>query len=100
MSQIVLQQMTGPASAAGTALATQNPTETGTWTEVPAVTAAIPPGGAMLRATADTATFRVAIVTNGRALPPTPPHNGYLVPLGATYSEVISPDTRVFVRTP
>ncbi len=99
MSQIVLAQMTGPASAGGTALASETPTETGTWTEVPNISAAIPPGGAVLRATANSATFRVAIVENGLSPPPTPPHNGLVVQLGATHTEVIPPGSRVFTRT-
>lgn len=99
MSQVRLTQTTGPATSAGAALASPNPTETGTWTEVAGVTAAIPSGGALLTVTANTAPIRVAVISNGTAAPPTPPHNGHPLALGAVYSEVISPGTRVFTRT-
>lgn len=99
MSQVTLLKSDGPASAAGTVLATQTPTETATWTEVPTISAAIPPGGALLRVVANTAAMRVALITNGRDLPSVPPHNGHLLALGATRTELVDPGTRVFTRT-
>lgn len=99
MSQVTLSQTHGPASAAGTVLASQTPTETSTWTEVPTISAAIPPGGAMLRVVANSAPMQVAIITNGRDLPSVPPHNGHRLALGATRTELVDPGTRVFTRT-
>lgn len=99
MSQVRLRQVTGPATAAGTALATENPTETGTWTEVPNVTAAIPTGGAILEVTANSASMRVAVIQNGKAPPPTSPHNGVIVKLGDTFKDEVSFETRVFTKT-
>jgi hypothetical protein len=99
MSQVRLRQVTGPATAAGTALATVNPTETGTWTEVAGLTAAIPTGGAIVEVTADTAAMRVAVIDNGRSPPPLPPHNGLIVELGATFRMDVNFDDRVFTKT-
>jgi hypothetical protein len=99
MSQVDLLKHDGPASAAGTLLATQTPTETGTWTEVPAITAAIPAGGALLRVVAASAAMRVAVISNGSAVPPLPPHNGHPLALGAEWEDDIAPGTRVFTRT-
>jgi hypothetical protein len=99
MSQVTLLKSDGPAGSAGTSLAAETPTETGTWTEVPNITAAIPVGGALLRVVANSAAMRVAVLSNGRAVPPTPPHNGLALALGATHTRVIDPSTRVFTRT-
>jgi hypothetical protein len=99
MSQVRLRQVTGPAPSAGTALATVNPTETGTWTEVAGLTAAIPTGGAIVEVTADTASMRVAVIDNGKAPPPLSPHNGLIVELGATLREDLNFEARVFTKT-
>jgi hypothetical protein len=99
MSQVTLSKSDGPATSAGTSLASETPTETSTWTEVPNISAAIPAGGALLRVVANSAAMRVAIITNGRDLPTVPPHNGHALALGATRTELVDPGTRVFTRT-
>lgn len=99
MSQVDLLKFDGPATSAGTVLATQTPTETGTWTEVPTITAAIPAGGAIIRVVANSAAMRVAVISNGLSPPTVPPHNGHPLALGAKWEDEIEPGARVFTRT-
>jgi hypothetical protein len=95
MSQIRLLQVTGPATAAGTVLATQNPTEGAAWAEVTGL-GTIPPGGAMLEVTANAGTFRFAVMSPGFAS--APPHSGQIVQNGAVWRQPIPAGSRVWTR--
>ncbi len=99
MSQIRLLQSTGPASQAGTVLASQSPTETAAWVEVPAVTAAIPSGGAQIEVTANTGAVRVYVLPSS-ANPTNPLNNGHLIAAGAVYRDALTAGSRVFTKLP
>ncbi|MBA3909455.1 MAG: hypothetical protein C0524_06095 [Rhodobacter sp.] len=96
MSQIRLLQVHGPASAAGTVLGTQNPTETGTWAEVTGL-GTIPPGGAMLDISANAGAIRFAVMPPNTIATP-PPHNGEIVQNGAARRQHIPTGSRVWTR--
>ncbi|MDP2800806.1 MAG: hypothetical protein Q8O26_02885 [Phreatobacter sp.] len=99
MSQVRLLQSTGPASAAGTVLTSQTPTETAAWVEVPAVTAAIPSGGAQIEITANAGAMRVAILRPGHNIT-NPLNNGHLIASGAVYRDALAAGSRVFIKLP
>lgn len=81
MSTVRLLQVTGPASAAGTVLGSQTPTEGASWAEVTGL-GTIPSGGAIAEFTADGGVpIRIAV------MPPSenaviPPHNGDIIKTG------------------
>lgn len=95
MSQVRTLQVTGPASAAGTVLSTQNPTEGASWAEVTPLT--IPTGGALLDVNANSAAIRVAIMPPSDAAV-IPPHNGDIVLLAAPYQEHVPFGSRVWTK--
>lgn len=77
MSQVRTLQVTGPGSAAGTVLSTQNPTEGAAWAEVTPLTT--PTGGAMLDVLANGGSaIRLAIMPPSDT-PVIPPHNGFII---------------------
>ena len=93
MSQIRLLQVHGSASAAGTVLATQNPTEGAAWAEVTGL-GTIPSGGAMLDVLANAGAFRFAVMP-----PPhtsAPPHNGEILQNGESRRQHIPTGARVW----
>ena len=96
MSQIRLLQVHGPASAAGTVLATQNPTEGASWAEVVGL-GTIPSGGAMLEVSANAGAMRFAVMPPSEN-PVIPPHNGELLQNGATRRQHIPPGSRIWTR--
>lgn len=96
MSIVRLLQVTGPASAAGTVLGTQSPTEGATWAEVTGL-GTIPPGGAVLDVNANTAAIRLAV------MPPSdtavlPPHNGDIILLAAPYQKHVPVGSRIWTK--
>ena len=96
MSQIRLLQTTGPATSAGTAMATQNPTEGAAWSEVTGL-GTIPPGGALLDVLANGgAAIRVAVMPPPHST--APPHNGDVVHNAASYQKHIPTGARVWTR--
>jgi hypothetical protein len=99
MSQVRLLQSTGPASMAGTVLASQTPTESAAWLEVPAVTAAIPSGGAQIEITANAGAIRVTILPPGHNLT-NPVNNGHLIASGAVFRDALAVGSRVFTKLP
>ena len=96
MSQIRLLQVTGAASAAGTVLATQNPTEGAAWAEVTGL-GTIPSGGAMLDVSANAGAIRFAVMPPDTS-PVIPPHNGEVVQNGASRRQHIPTGSRVWTR--
>lgn len=99
MSQVRLLQSTGAASQAGSVLASQSPTETTSWVEVPAVTAAIPSGGAQVEITANAGAVRVAILAPGHNIT-NPLNNGHLIASGAVFRNAVASGSRVFTKLP
>ena len=98
MSIVSLLQVTGPASAAGTVIGSQNPTETGTWARLTGL-GTIPPGGALLDVNANVEAIRVAVVPNdGPGLFPPPPHNGDIVGLGRPFRVEIEANSQVWTK--
>jgi hypothetical protein len=97
MSQVRLLKSDGAASQAGTVLASQNPTETAAWVEVPAVTAAIPSGGAQVEITANAGAIRVYVLRPGHNLT-NPLNNGHLIASGAVYRDAVAAGSRVFTK--
>ena len=97
MSTVRLLQVTGPASAAGTVLGSQTPTEGASWAEVTGL-GTIPSGGAILEVTADGgAAIRVAV------MPPSetamiPPHNGGIIKQGWFGCRHIPAGSRVWTK--
>ncbi len=98
MSIVSILQVTGPASAAGTVLGTQSPTEGASWARLTGL-GTIPPGGALLDVNANSADIRVAVVPNdGPGLFPPPPHNGDIVQLGRPFRVEIEANSQVWTK--
>lgn len=98
MSQVRLIKNDGPATAAGTIIGSQNPTETNAWAEVTGL-GTIPPGGSHLEINANAGAVRVAILPPGHSVT-MPLNNGHLIPSGAVYRDAIAAGSRVFTKLP
>ncbi|MFO0433413.1 MAG: hypothetical protein ACK50G_02905 [bacterium] len=98
MSQVRLIKNDGPATAAGTILGSQNPTETSAWAEVTGL-GTIPPGGSHLEINANAGAVRVAILPPGHNVT-MPLNNGHLIPSGAVYRNALAAGSRVFTKLP
>lgn len=96
MSVVRMLQVTGPASAAGTVLGTQSPTEGASWAEVTGL-GTITPGGALLDVNANTAAIRLAVLPVDVTGNP-PPHAGDIIQLGATLQRHVPATARVWTR--
>lgn len=98
MSTVRLIKSDGPATAAGTILGSQTPTETNAWAEVTGL-GTIPPGGSHLEILASGGAVRVAVLPPGHNVT-VPLNNGHLIPSGALYRDKLAAGSRVFTKLP
>lgn len=101
-----ITQVTGPAGAAGTVLATQAVAAPANWTRLTGLSGFVPAGGAKLNISSDAEAFRFEIVDpvssgDTAAADRTPRTNGVLVPwygTGADDEDALALGSQVWVK--